>query len=227
VDLNDELLCAYLDGELDPDSRAQVDNALIADAGARLRLARMANADLALAAALPLPAADYFQAAMTARIQGSVTAVPWRRTVLPWAAAAAITGLFVGYLLPRAGFDAAAGTHIARLGRELAQVLESGSSGSDVAHGPAVVLTFTAADSRYCRVFRGDAQRATGEGLACRDHGEWALVAWDAAAGGSPQGFRTAGASALIDAAMDALGGQPAMSADEESGAMAAGWRAR
>jgi len=164
---------------------------------------------------------------MTARIRGQAPVVPWRRTVLPWAAAAAVTGIFVGYLLPRAGPDPGMATGFARLGGELQQVLESGRSGSNAANGPAVVLTFAAADARYCRVFRSDSTRASGEGLACRDNGNWALVAWDAAAGASSQGFRTAGASALIDAAMDALGGQPAMSADEETAVIDAGWRRR
>lgn len=224
MDLNDELLCAYLDGELDPASREKVEIALTADAGARLRLARMEAADHALTAALPLPGADHFEASMTARIRGLAPLVPRRRMVLPWAAAAAITGIFAGYLLPRSGLAPGVATGFAHIDGALEQVLESGRSGVAASSGPAVVLTFAAADTRFCRVFRGDAGQAAGEGLACRDSGKWTLVAWDAAAGSSSQAYRTAGASTLIDAAMDALGGQPSLGSDEEAALINAGW---
>lgn len=220
MDLNDELLSSYLDDELDPAMRDQVASALAADSGARLRLERMKVADAQLQRALPVPASDHFEAAMTARIQGRVPSVAWRRTLLPWTAAAAITGVFVGYLLPHGGINATDG--IARLDASLERLLENTRSGSSAASGPAVVLTFAAADSRFCRVFRGN---SGGEGLACREQGNWALVAWDATVRVPAEGFRAAGANALVDAAMDALGGQPALSAEEEAKLMAAGWR--
>jgi anti-sigma factor RsiW len=50
VDLNDELLCAYMDDELDAVQRERVSAALAADAGAQLRLQRMRDADRDLAA---------------------------------------------------------------------------------------------------------------------------------------------------------------------------------
>jgi hypothetical protein len=221
VDLNDELLCAYLDDELDPATRDQVALGLAADGGARLRLARMQVADRQLKRALPLSEPDHFEAAMTARIQGRVTpAVSWRRSVLPWAAAAAITGVFVGYLLPQGAMNGDAAASVVRLDTSLRQVLEKGHSG-DAGSSHAVVLSFEAADARFCRVFRSE---SGGEGLACREGGEWALVAWDATARWPAEGFRTAGANALVDAAMDALGGQPAMSAPEEAALIEAGW---
>jgi len=54
MELNDEMLCAYIDGELDDRQRQQVEDGLAADAGARLRLARMREADAQLRAAFPL-----------------------------------------------------------------------------------------------------------------------------------------------------------------------------
>ena len=48
MDLNDELLCAYLDNELDAEQRQRVAAALAADAGAQLRLQRMRDADIDL-----------------------------------------------------------------------------------------------------------------------------------------------------------------------------------
>ena len=54
LELNDELLCAYMDGELDAGMRARVEQALIDDAGARVRLERMRAADERLKADIPL-----------------------------------------------------------------------------------------------------------------------------------------------------------------------------
>ena len=41
LELNDELLCAYMDGELDSEMRVRVEQALVDDVGARVRLERM------------------------------------------------------------------------------------------------------------------------------------------------------------------------------------------
>ena len=57
-ELNDELLCAYMDGELDPEMRVRVEQALLDDAGARVRLERMRVADERLKAEIPLPALE-------------------------------------------------------------------------------------------------------------------------------------------------------------------------
>ena len=56
LELNDELLCAYMDGELDAEMRARVERALVDDAGARVRLERMRLADERLRAEIPLAA---------------------------------------------------------------------------------------------------------------------------------------------------------------------------
>src|SRR5262245_15597365 len=55
IDLTDELLCAYLDGELDAETRVRVDRSLEQDPGARVRLDRLRNADAWLRRAVPEP----------------------------------------------------------------------------------------------------------------------------------------------------------------------------
>src|SRR5689334_7644998 len=57
MELNDELLCAYLDGELDEAMRARVAAVLDVDAGGRVRLERMRFADERLRRDIPPRAA--------------------------------------------------------------------------------------------------------------------------------------------------------------------------
>lgn len=224
VDLNDEMLCAYLDDELDLARRRQVAAALAGDAGAQLRLQRMREADLALKAALPLQVGDHFESAMKARIQDDAPAFSWRRHVLPWASAAAVAGLFVGYMAPRFVTTSATDASLVQLMPAVQSMLETQPSGAN--NGIAVALTFKAQDSRFCRLFRGTVGTAIGEGLACRSgDGSWQLAAWDAAVIQSGEAFRPAGASAVVDAAMTALGGEPALDAEAEAALIRQGWR--
>lgn len=221
MELNDEVLSAYLDGALDEAARARVEAALDADPGARLRLESMRQADQALRNALPLRSGDRFEATLVEQLVGRQGAVAPRRAWLPWAVAASLAGLIVGYLLPRMD----AGRDQGVLDRALVRALDSQRSGAGVVDGAQVLLSFQAGDGRYCRLFRAGDADAMGEGLACRDGAVWKLLAWDASAPESVDGFRTAGASALVDGAMVGLGGKPAMNADEEGALIKAGWR--
>jgi hypothetical protein len=222
MELNDELLSAYLDDALDATTRASVEEALDADPGARLRLENMRQADQALRNALPARSGDLFESLVAERVTGRAPPPP-RRNLVPWAVAASLAGLLAGYLLPR--MDAGTGPQV--LDRAVVHALDTQRSGVAAADGTQVLLTFQAADGRYCRLFRAGDTDAMGEGLACRNGPAWKLTAWDASAPESLDGFRTAGASALVDGAMEALGGKPAMSAAEEESMIKAGWRQR
>lgn len=221
MELNDEVLGAWLDGELDATQRARVEEALKSDPGARLRLERLQLADRALREALPLARfenADRVMAALQPQ-----PAVPRRAApLLPWALAASLAGVMVGYVLPRTANEPPVA--VAAFTPQLSRVLDSAASGS-VVEGVTVVLSFRDADARPCRLFRQDAP--AGEGLACHDAGAWTLAAWDATQPEATGGFRPAGASALVDGAMSALGGSPAMTADQEAAAIRDGWRQR
>jgi hypothetical protein len=220
MELNDELLSAYLDGALDAAPRARVEAALDADPGARLRLENMRQADQALRNALPLRGGDRFESMLADQLVGRA-AKPAARGALPWALAASLAGLIVGYLLPRMD----EGNQRDVLDRALLGALDTQRSGAPVVEGTQVLLTFQAGDGRYCRLFRAGEQDAMGEGLACRSGDEWQLTAWDASVPESADGFRTAGASALVDGAMAALGGKPAMGAAEEDAVIQRDWR--
>lgn len=222
MELNDELLSAYLDNALDGAQHEAVSAALATDAGARLRLERMRQADRALRTALPLPQGDRFEAALTARIQMGYPMPRWQRTVLPWALAASVAGLVAGYLLPRAPLP----TGLSAPDRVLARALDETRSGAPAAQGVSIVLTFQASDGRYCRLFRAVRDSGSGEGLACRGSAGWQVVAWDATTVTSTEGFRAAGAGMLVDGAMSELGGSPAMDAGAEGDAIRRGWSA-
>ncbi|MGH8240272.1 MAG: anti-sigma factor family protein, partial [Steroidobacteraceae bacterium] len=105
LELNDELLCAYLDGEIDADMHARVERALVDDAGARVRLERMRVADQRLKAEIPLPALQPNDP-LSARILGSEPVSRIARPSLRWSAAiaalaAGISGVIVGFVLSR------------------------------------------------------------------------------------------------------------------------------
>lgn len=221
MELNDELLSAYLDNALDAATRARVEHALDADPGARLRLENMRQADQALRNAMPPRGGDNFEAMLQERLAGRSAAPGAWSGFLPWGVAASLAGLMVGYLLPR--MDTGKGPEV--LSATLARALDTRRSGAPVNDGMQVLLTFQAADGRYCRLFRAGEADAMGEGLACRDDSKWKLTAWDASAPESVDGFRTAGASALVDGVMVVLGGKPAMEADEEDVVIKDGWR--
>lgn len=222
LELNDETLGAYLDNALDAATRAEVERRLATDAGARLRLERLRAVDARLADALPLRGQDHFQEAMVARIRNGQAAgmlpIHRRQPLLPWAAAAALGGVILGALLARGTAPAM------QLDASVARLLQESPSGTATADGRArVLLTIRTPDAGLCRVFEIDGARG-GDGLACRGARGWELKAWDAT-GAQAGEFRTAGASALIDAAMDALQGSAALEAAEESGLIDRDWR--
>ncbi len=209
LELNDELLCAYMDGELDAEMHARVERALVDDAGARVRLERMRVADERLKAEIPLPALQPNDP-LSARILGGE---PVSRTVRPslrWgvaitALAAGISGVIVGFVLSRsqeapeapvvasAPFPSLSGAS----SNTLLAALDSGESGKTIEDGERaaqVILTFETEDGRYCRAFRSREASAAAEGVACRNGAQWQVVAWDGTVDPN-EGFRAAGAA--------------------------------
>lgn len=212
-ELNDELLCAYMDGELDPEMRVRVEQALVDDADARVRLERMR--------ALP-------------RTRGRGK---WGVAIT--ALAAGIGGVVVGFVLSRSQepkvvpmvasvVPASPSLSGASSNELLLATLESGESGKIAVEGDRsvqIVLTFESDDGRYCRTFGARDASAAAEGVACRTGGQWQVVAWDGTADPG-EGFRAAGASELLDDVMDRLGGSPALEVAEERSLIEQHWKA-
>lgn len=241
-ELNDELLCAYMDRELDPATRARVEQALAEDAGARVRLERMRVADERLQAEIQLPAVQP-KDSLSARILSGVPAPRAARATPRWsvaisALAAGVGGIVVGFVLSRSQEPnvvpiVASATSMstslsgASSDQLLLATLEKGESGQAAIEGDLsvqIILTFVSDDGRYCRAFGARDTVASAEGVACRTRGRWQVVAWDGAAD-PDEGFRTAGTSELLDEAMDRLGGGPALEVEQERRLIEQHWR--
>lgn len=244
-ELNDELLCAYMDGELDPETRARVEQALVDDAGARVRLDRMRVADERLKVELPLPALQPNDP-LSERILGGKPVPRVSRPALRWgiavsALAAGISGVVVGFVLARSQEPAAvpvapsvastspsASLSGAPSTQLLLATLDNGESGRAAVEGDRsvqIILTFESDDGRYCRAFGARDANTGGEGVACRTGGQWQVVAWDGTADPG-EGFRAAGSSELLDDVMDRLGGSPALEGAEERTLIEQHWKA-
>jgi hypothetical protein len=242
LELNDELLSAYLDGALDTHTLGRVESALERDPGARVRLSHMRAADerLRRAFALRSPAHDD---PIVAHIQtgAPLPALPNKsrsHRVAWWSVAAAgIFGVALGFYI--AALDRPASAPLARNDGVLNPVIvtslnsvASGDTFERYEQSAAIVFSFQAADGRYCRVFKWRAAGQGAEGLACRETGDgtaqtsWQLIAWDAAAGTHKSSFQTAGASDLIDGAIDQLGGGEALRVEQERALIESDWHA-
>ncbi len=239
-ELNDELLCAYMDGELDAGTRTRVEQALVGDAGARVRLERMRVADARLKADVPLPAPQPGDA-LSQHIMDGKPMSRASRSPRGWGAAvsalaAGIAGLAVGFVLSRprepVEIPVAASETTSLSGAPssglLLAALESGESGRAASEGDRsvwIILTFRAEDGRYCRAFGSRNASSAAEGVACRSDAKWEVVAWDGTADPS-EGFRAAGSSELLDEVMDRLGGGGAVEVADERELIERRWAA-
>lgn len=226
IELNDELLSALLDEQLDEPTRLAVEQALADDPGARVRLERMRNTDALLRAAIPeFPSREHDP--LAARIeQGAASSRAWYRLSSRAVAAcllATVGGLLIGRLtraVPDYWVDAGGTLH-----GTLQQALEQHASGGrDLT--VRVLLSTQLRDGRYCRQFVIQRQGG-GEGLACRNPADpsWQLVGWDAAAPAAAAGFRPAGVSDVLDALLDRLGAGEALDVDQERALIEQQWR--
>ena len=237
--IDDLTLMAFVDGELTPDRRAEVEAALAADPALRARADAFRQVRTAARAAFPI-APDPRDSALASLITGAgrpgdaSTAERIRRWIggisLPQAATwgAVATACFVAGMGPRAelsfeGFALDRRGAIADPG--LVKVLDhrAAAEGSD-AQGRAVGLTFRAADGRWCRSFRSGEDGVAG--LACRQDGGWRAeaVAPLAATAGE---VRTASSDTppAVLAAVDALIGGDTLDAAAEADAIRSRWR--
>jgi hypothetical protein len=216
----DEMLAAYVDGELEGAERARVEQAIAQDAQLAQRVAqqralrerlrgafdgvlqqavpqRLAQAARLGAPPGPAQVIDLARVrADRARRGGGQRQVKTRRYTI---AACLVVGLVTGILIQRLAAPGALtefhdGSLLARgaLAHALNEQLAStASSGVQVRIG----VTFRARSGNYCRTFALSGNRALA-GLACRDQEQWQvlnLVAAEAAsAGGNGQGMRMA-----------------------------------
>lgn len=243
MNITDEVLMAYADGELDAAASAEVEAALAADPAlaARVQEHRALRAQLqgAFDPVLDEGVPERLLAATKAPVQAKGTIIdldqvrqkravtPTRHWSLPqWAAIAAslVIGLFIGQralqgndpIAMRNGELVATGT--------LADALTTHLS-SDAAGEHRIGLTFRTKQGEYCRTFASMEQQPIA-GVACRANDAWKVraVSETQAANGD---YRMAGSSmpAAVRAVVeDAMQGEP-LTVAEEQAALKARWK--
>lgn len=244
LELNDELLRALVDGELDPRTAARVEDQLAHDARAaefvRRERALRQRLQAAYAPVTDEPVPDRLLAALgkappaandasaRAPVLDLATArdarqAPPRRFArwAPWMgmAASLALGVFAGLRMAPAGAPMVAsadGRWIASA--QLAQALETQSAATQPGDAPVRLATsFVAQDGRYCRGFT--LTRDAMAGLACREGERWRVEVLAAAQAQPSGGFRQAASAlpALVLQAMDArIAGAPLDAAAEQ-----------
>jgi len=225
--MTDEQYFAWLDGELDPATAAEVAAAVAADP----ELQRKAAAHHAMQARLR----GAFEVVATAPTTDNVVdlesarSVRAARRVLPsmgqWAAIAAtlVVGLVTGTMIP-SGSDTTVRTNSGRLiaSGGLDRALDTRLASAPLEAGARIGLTFRDKDGAICRSFSDGAA----QGLACRDNEAWAIRGLVQGADSGRGDFRMAagadpGLAALIDSQID---GEP-FGAEAERKALDGGWR--
>jgi hypothetical protein len=247
IEITDEVLVAYVDGELEAGQRALVSATLRRDAALGRRAKEMRLSRDLLREAFPLqPAARVPERIVVAEKRLAAACVQRLRRARPafafrWRDAAA-AGLicvlaFAAYLgLHPAREPTRQVTTLAQIdpGNPLHQVLESSPSaqlvqvsGDDAA--VRAILTFRAKDGRFCREFEILATSGASTGIACREQGEWhveVLLSADAAPPNSNYYTPAAGSddAALAEVVERLMHGEP-LGVEEEAHALAEGWR--
>lgn len=233
TDLSDEVLCAYLDGELSPEARVALERQLLSEPGARVRLDRFRESDDRLRRAFALPseaAADPLVQLLAGDAPDNVVpmrASSLRRHLAPigLALAATVAGLAIGFgwrdAMDAPAADAASG--LALSGR-LHEALDHNLSGQPRS-GVTVLFTFHREDGVPCRQFEVVEGQASAAGVVCRDAGKrWRVSAWHETLRAA-DGYRTAGGDeSPVEAVVDDLDASGPLSPSEEAALIAKGW---
>ncbi|MFZ5670996.1 MAG: anti-sigma factor [Pseudomonadota bacterium] len=232
--VTDEMILAYIDGELGPAETAAVEAAARTDP----ELARLIEDHRRLAGAVRGAYADVTGEPVPERLIAATRAAPVvsldaaraRRapTVAVWTrwasmAAALAAGVAVGLGVSRDG--ALIGGDMRARG-QLASALESQLASAPPSDARVRVgLTFRARDGRYCRTFA--AARGGPAGLACREGDGWAVRMAVAGAAVPSAEYRTAAVETPSEvlAAAEALMAAPPLDAQAEAAAAKARWR--
>jgi hypothetical protein len=233
--IDDDMLMAFADGELDEIGSARVERALAQDPALRARLevqqalrARLA-AHYGPVAAEEVP--ERFRAMLDTRVV-DLSAARARRARPLWQSAAALAatlvlGLAIGrtLLVPGASqpgpIAVEGGAMMAR--GDLAEALDTQLASAQARDAATRIgVSFARGDGRLCRTF--DSQAAAG--VACRTGTGWQVMVTAAGADGPRGDYRQAGSESLLvqQAAQEMMAGEPLDDAAERR-ARDSGWR--
>lgn len=230
--IDDAVLMAYLDGELDVAEQERVAQAVATDPALQRQLEAQRALRERLRAHYDPVAEEDVPPRLRALLEPEISdldAARARRARPVWQAPAAIAaslviGIFVGSALPgrAVGPVTTQGGRLVAQGA-LAQALDTQLASDQPADAATRIgVSFARADGAFCRTFEG----ATLSGLACREGTRWHMVMTAAGSGGAQGDYRQAGtASARIaETAQDMMAGEPLDAAGERR-SRDAGWR--
>lgn len=230
--IDDDMLMAFVDGELDEVSRARVERAVAEDPALGARLAQQQRLRQTLAAHYGPVAEeevpDRFRAQLETNVVSLPAAMPKPRPLwqtLTALAATLVLGLALGRTLLAPGasgpFTVEGGAMVAR--GELASALDTQLASAQAQDAPTRIgVSFTSTDGRACRSF--DSQAAAG--IACRGDAGWQVMMTAAGTGRQQSDYRQAGSEnpRVLQAAQEMMAGEPYDDAAERR-ARDSGWR--
>lgn len=231
--VDDALLMAFLDGELDAAEEARVAQAVANDPDLRRQLDAQRALRERLRAHYDPVAEEDVPVRLRALLDPGIVdlaAARARRARPVWraltaVAASLVVGIFIGRSLPvgvEGPVTAQDGVLIAQ--GALADALDTQLASAQPADAATRIgVSFVRADRTYCRTF----DSAALSGLACREGARWHMVMTAAGSGGAQGDYRQAGngSARIAETAQDLMAGEP-LDAAAERGARDAGWSA-
>ncbi|WP_298089350.1 anti-sigma factor [uncultured Sphingomonas sp.] len=218
--IDDALLMAYADGELDPVTAKRVERALADDPALAHRLAEHRALRERIGRAFAPIAEEPVPERLSALLKSNVVVLPPRRPSVTrwWPAGAVAAGLAlaIGLAAPWQN-SPGSGDHA---GGAIGDALDQRLASSD--GDPRLLVSFRNREGEYCRVFASQAQ----DGIACRDSDGWRLVRTMPGSQAAGTDYRQAGSgdATLLSAAQAMMAGEPLDAAGEAS-ARQRGWR--
>lgn len=241
MNIPNETLMAYVDGELEPSARADVEEAMGNDPDIERRVAQLRNQrtriQSAYAAELAEPVPERLLAALRQSSRTAESKVVRRqpnrsrwRYVASMAASVLVVvgaGYFAWHRSQSVMIKEVGGSLLAS--GSLANGLSDQLAGeSATASTVDIGLSFLAKSGDYCRTF-SISGRGAGSGLACRHANQWVIraLAQPTTGLGSDSQYRTAGSSlspAILAAVQEQIAGDP-LDRAAEIAARRQGWR--
>ena len=226
MSITDEMLMAYVDGELPESQRTAVDSAVAVDPALFEKLERHRRLRARMGGAFAGVLTETVpERLVDAAKPSNVVPFPVRHRAVPaWAAMAACVavGLVAGLSVPRLTPAPTIGSDLRAHG-QLATALDKQLASAPVQSAAVRVgLTFRSADG-YCRTF----SEKTVAGLACHESGGWRVRMAVAQAVGPASDYRTAASETppqVLEAAQALMVGEP-LDAKTEAAARKRGWK--
>jgi hypothetical protein len=242
--ITDQLLMAYVDGELGPDLAALILSRLETEPDLLDRMEQQQELRRQLSAAYGSVMAEPLPPGLTALLTREAAAAAAHRrrpergpttfsrlgAAWPtWAAAAAAALVGVGLSEAVHAGDPITRSHDGRLlaSGPLARSLEHAVAAEATTPGVKIMASFQDRSGRYCRVFQGAGRE---DGVACKGDGRWQVLALAASTETAPaQGYRQAssGLAPSLAAAVDELQAAEALTPEQERQARTQQWQAR